>query len=150
MSEQKELERLQAKRAELEAESRSLKEEQKNLKDRLLILEEEIAIEELEDNNKATREAIAQLESKMNDLEARLKPVPQIHETPPTATEVAPEVVAAPEKPEEALAPAETAPEEHEEDIVTVTAIEEPMVESQEELGESLKKQQEKKKRKFF
>ena len=73
MNEANELERLRSVRAEAEAESRTLKETQKSMESRLKILEEKITIEELENNNKTTRNAIVQLESKMKMLENRLK-----------------------------------------------------------------------------
>jgi hypothetical protein len=152
LSKPNEYEKLQTKRTELEAQSLSLKEEQKNMEDRVLILEEKIAIEELNNNNKATREAIAQLETKINGLETKLQKASQIPEPPEPAApakEPAPETVNAPK--EETLETAEPAPEDFEADVVTVTAIEEEsLVENQEELGENLKSQQEKKKRKFF
>ena len=151
MSEPKEIEKLQTKRAELETESRSLKEEQKNLEDSLIILEERIAVEELKNSNKATRDAISQLEAKKSGLETKLKQVLQIPEASTPAEEMAPEVTATSEKTEEALEPAEATPEEFEEDVVTVTAIDdESLVQDQEELGENIKKQQEKKKRRLF
>jgi len=73
MSEINELAKLRSIRAEFEAESRTLKETQKSMESRLKILEEKITIEELENNNKTTRNAIVQLESKMKMLENRLK-----------------------------------------------------------------------------
>ena len=152
MSKPNEFEKLQTKKAELEAESVSLKEKQKNMEERMMILEEKIAIEELNNNNKATREAIAQLETKINGLETKLQKASQIPEPPePAAPAKEPEPATAKAPEEEALAASEPAPEEFEEDVVTVTAIEEEsMVENTEELGENLKAQQEKKKRKFF
>jgi hypothetical protein len=73
MSQINELEKLRSIRADYEAESRTLKETQKNMENRLKILEEKIAIEELENNNKTARNVIVQLESKMKLLENRLK-----------------------------------------------------------------------------
>jgi hypothetical protein len=68
--------------------------------------------------------------------------------TPEVAKEPEPETA---NVQEEALEAAGPAPEDFEADVVTVTAIEEEsLVENQEELGENLKAQQEKKKRKFF
>jgi len=145
MSALKELEKLQAMRAELEAESRSLKEQQKELENSVLALEQEVVmeelnkekavIEELKNSNKATKDAIAQLAAKKRELETKLEQAPQIPATPP------------PER-EKEEAPAQ--PEEAEESGVTVTAIEgEALVESPEATGESPKKQ-EKKKRRFF
>jgi hypothetical protein len=151
MSEPKELERLQTLRAELETESRSLKEEQKNLEDSMIILEERIAVEELKNSNKATKDAISQLEARKSGLETKLKQVLQIPEASTPAEEMAPEATAPSEKTEEALEPAEATPEEFEEDIVTVTAIDdESLAQDQEEFGENIKKQQEKKKRRLF
>ena len=151
MSKPNEFEKLQTKKAELEAESVSLKEKQKNMEDRMMILEEKIAIEELNNNNKATREAIAQLETKINGLETKLQKASQIPEPPEPAAPKEPEPETANAPKEEAIETAEPAPEEFEEDVVTVTAIEEEsLVENQEELGENIKAQQEKKKRKFF
>jgi uncharacterized protein (DUF3084 family) len=150
LSEQKELEKLQAMRAELEAEAHSLKEEQKNLENSLLSLEEKVVVEELKkekavveelkNRNKATKDAISQLEAKKKDLESRLEQTSQTPETPPPKKK----------KAEEAPEPAEAAPEGSEEGGVTVTAIEgEALVENQEAVDESPKKQ-EKKKRRFF
>lgn len=148
MSSLKELEKLQAMRAELEAESHSLKEKQKELESSLLTLEQEVVmeelnkekaiIEELKNSNKATKDAIAQLETKKRELETKLEQAPQKPATPPPAKE----------KEEAPAQPEET--EEAEESGVTVTAIEgEALVESPEATGESPKKQ-EKKKRRFF
>jgi uncharacterized protein (DUF3084 family) len=149
MSSLKELEKLQAMRAELEAESRSLKEKQKELESSLLALEQEVVmeelnkekavIEELKNSNKATKDAIAQMEAKKRELETKLEQAPQKSATPPPAKGKKEEAPAQPEETEEA-----------EESGVTVTAIEgEALVESPEATGESPKKQ-EKKKRRFF
>jgi phage-related tail protein len=149
MSTLKELEKLQAMRAELEVESRSLKEKQKELENSVLSLEQEVVmealnkekavIEELKKSNKATNDAIAQLEAKKRELETRLEQAPQKPAPPPPAKG----------KKEEAPAQLEET-EEAEESGVTITAIEgEALVESPEATGESPKKQ-EKKKRRFF
>ena len=149
MSVLKELEKLQAMRAELEAESHSLKEKQKELENSVLALEQEVVmeelnkekavIEELKNNNKAVKDAIIQLEAKKRDLESRLEQAPQPQATPPPAKEKKEEAPAQPEETEEV-----------EESGVTVTAIEsEALVENPEATGESPKKQ-EKKKRRFF
>ncbi len=138
-------------RAELEAESHLLKEEQEKLENNVLALEEKVVveelkkekavIEELKNRNKATKDNIAQLETKRKELETKLKQTSQTQEAPPP-----PEKTEAPE-------PAEAAPEEAEETEeggVTVTAIEgEALVETQEVEEESPKKQQ-KRKRRFF
>ena len=149
MSALKELEKLQAMRAELEVESRSLKEKQKELENSVLSLEQEVVmkelnkekavIEELKNSNKATKDAIAQLEAKRRELETRLEQAPQKPVPPPPAKGKKEEAPAQPEETEEA-----------EESGVTVTAIEgEALIESLEATGESPKKQ-EKKKRRFF
>jgi len=157
LSEQKDLEKMQAKRAELEAESRSLKEEQKKLEYSVKVLEEQVVIEQLHDNNKTAKDTISQLEAKLNDLEKRLKhpaqappQAPPENPAPPppkeTITEV--EVAAPPEKKEAAPEPAEVTLEDSEDSGVTVTAIDdEALVEAQEAQCD---KQQEKKKHRFF
>jgi hypothetical protein len=160
MSEQKELEKLQAKRAELEAESRSLKEEQKRMEYSVMILEEKVTIEEISNNNQTAKDAISKLEAKLYDLENRLKSKPQAtpeSPPPPPPKETKTEVIVSPEKTEEEelefeeAAPAE--PQESEEENVeesgvTVTAIDdEGLAEAQEAKGD---KQQEKKKHRFF
>ncbi len=154
MSEQKDLEKLQAKRAELEAESRSLKEEQKKLEYSVKVLQEQVVIEELSDNNKSAKDAISQLEAKLNDLEKRMKhpsQAPPENPAPPpppkeTMTEV--EVAAPPEKKEAPPEPAELTLEDSEDSGVTVTAIDdEALVETQEAQSD---KNQEKKKHRFF
>lgn len=156
MSEQKELEKLQEKRAELEAESHSLKEEQKKLECSIKILEEKVTIEEISDNNKAAKDAISKLETKLFELEKKLKTKPQAppeSPAPPPPKETKTEVSVAPEKPAEKEPEfVEAAPEEPKENIeesgVTVTAIDdEALVETQEAKSE---KQQEKKKHRFF
>lgn len=144
MSAKKELEKLQAMRAELEEESHSLKEKQRELESNLRALEEKVAIEELKrekaiieelkNRNKATRDVIAQLEAKKKELEGKLEQQLQQPETPPAEKETA----------------AEEPPEEAEEGGVTVTAMEsEALVESPEAMNESPKKP-EKKKHRFF
>ena len=144
MSEQRELEKLQAMRAELEAEAHSLKEQQKNLENSLIaleekaVIEEKAAIEDLKKNNKATQDIIAQLEAQKRELEAKIKQAPQTTETSPPEKE----------KAEKAPEPAEAAPEGSEEGGVTVTAIDnENLIETQEATSD---KQQERKKHRFF
>jgi len=150
LSASKELEELQNKRAKLEEESRSLKEDQKDLEERVKVLEEKIAIEELKNSNKAACEAISQFESKINELEERLKKTSQVPETPKPTKEIVSEVDETTEPTEEVTSEVEeTMPEEPEEEAVTVTALEDSITTSQ-EVGEDLKKPSEKKKRKFF
>jgi uncharacterized coiled-coil protein SlyX len=153
LSEPKELEQLRSKRAELEGESRSLEDEQSDLVNRVKMLEERIAIEELENGNKTKQEAISQLRSKIDELEQRLKnvpigqqsprPEPSVEATPPIA-----EPSEVEEPPAEVTEPVQE--EEPEETTVTVTPLEEPMAAEQEESGESFKRQHDRKKRKFF
>ena len=148
MSASKELEELQNKRAGLKEESRSLKEDQKDLEERVKVLEEKIAVEELKNSNKAACEAISHLESKINELEERLKKTSQVPETPKPTNEIVSEVDETPEPTEEVTPEVEeTMPEE---EAVTVTALEDSITASQEEVGEDHKKPSEKKKRKFF
>jgi hypothetical protein len=150
MSEQNEIEKLRAKRVELEAESRSLKEGQKNLEYSVMVLEERVAIEELRNVNKTMKDALSQLDAKKNGLEAKLKQVSQTSDIAPPSKPVA-DAAAVPEPPAGEPKLAEAASEEPEEDTVTVTAIgEESTVEAQEAVGEDLKRQQEKKKRRLF
>jgi uncharacterized protein (DUF3084 family) len=154
MSALKELEKLRAMRTELEAETRSLKEQQKELENSVLAIEQKVVmeelnkekavIEELKNSNKATKDAIAQLEAKKRELETKLEQASQKPATPPLEKEKE-ESPAQPEEAEEAAQP-----EEAEESGVTVTAIEgEALVESPEATSESPKKQ-EKKKHRFF
>jgi uncharacterized protein (DUF3084 family) len=150
LSELKELEKLQAMRAELEAESRSLIEEQEKLEKNVLALEEQVVveqlkkekavIEDLKNRNKTAKDAIAELEAKKKNLQTKLNQSPQAPETSPPKEE----------KVEEAPEPAEAVSEDSEEGGVTVTAIEgEALVENEEIVEESPEKQ-EKKKRRFF
>jgi chromosome segregation ATPase len=155
LSELKDLEKLQAKRAELEAESRSLREEHKKLEYSIKVLEEQVVIEELNENNKSAKDAITQLEAKLNDLQKRLKQPSQAPQTPPENPAPSPppqetttkEVAAPQEKKDAPPEPDEMTLEDSEDTGVTVTAIdEEALVETQEAQG----KQQEKKKHRFF
>jgi uncharacterized coiled-coil protein SlyX len=152
MSLAKEIEQLQNRRAELEQESHSLEEEQKNLEQRTKMLEERIAIQELNSGNKMKKEAISQLRSQMDELEQRLKGMPEEYRTPKPTDYTMPEVAKTPELETETLSEvAEPVQEESvEEEAVTVAALEEPLIAEQEELGEDLKRHTEKKKRKFF
>jgi len=158
MSAREELEKLQAMRAELEAESRLLKEKQSDLENNVLSLEEKVAneelkkekavIEELRNRNKAAKDAIAELEAKKKNLENKLEQVAETPEAPQKlkAEKVSPQL----EETEEASKPTEVAPEDSEEGCVTVTAIEGGiLVENQEAISDSPKKQ-EKRKHRFF
>lgn len=66
MSVSQELENI---RTGLEEESRSLNEERKLLEDKVKTLRDKAAIEELRKNNVATRDAITQLKTEINELE---------------------------------------------------------------------------------
>jgi hypothetical protein len=142
LNESKELEGLKNKRTQLEEESRSLEEQQKILEERLTIAEEKLAIQELEDNNRTRLEAVKNLESKIGELEKRLKKALK-----------EPEAFVSKEEPKEQPTPevTEAAPEEIVEGGVEVTAIEEPAVSPQaEQLEEDQRRQRERRKRKFF
>jgi vacuolar-type H+-ATPase subunit I/STV1 len=150
LSTSKELEELGSKKAVLEAESRSLKEEQQSLAERIKVLEEEIVIEQLKNDNRTAREAISRLKSKKDELEQRLKETSRTPETEST-TEAETGILNAPgPKAESAVGIAEAGTEETEEDVVTVMPLESPMTNEPEKYNEDIKKQQEKKKRKFL
>jgi len=151
MSESKELERLQNRRAELEEESRALEEQQKNLEETTKKLEEKIAIEALENNNKTMRESITKLESKVNELEQKLRETPEEKASFKLADEMRSEAAEAP-KPTEEMTPnaTEAIEEEPDGEVVEVTALEDPTIAEQEEFAENFKRPNEKKKRKFF
>ena len=152
MSTPNELEELRNRRVKLEEESHSLKDKQTNFEERVKVLEEKLAIAELQNNNKMTRDAISQLESKMNELEERLNKTLQAPEPAEPAEKVTPEENVVPEPVEEAAQEvAETEvekaeePEEPEEEAVTVKPFEDAFVTEQED-----KKRSDKRKRKFF
>lgn len=150
MSDSKELEQLQNRRAKLEEESNSLGQQQQNLETKVKTLEERIKINELENINKTRRETITRLESKMGELEQSLNAVekPESHES---TNEAKLEINEVQESTEELTTSAsETIEQEPEDEVVTVAAIEEPMTVEQEEYSENPKRQNEKKKRKFF
>jgi uncharacterized protein YhaN len=77
MSKTNQLDELRATRIELEDESRFLKETKESMEIRVNMLEEKIAIKELEDDNEATRKSIAQLKSEIKTLENRLNQTPK-------------------------------------------------------------------------
>ena len=137
LSESKELEQLKNRKAELEEESRLLDEKEKTLDERVKILEEKLAIQELEEHNRTMLNAIEGLESKISDLEKRLRETPMEPEIP-TPKE---------EPPFEAGETVQEEPVETEGEV-EVTAIEEPTMTPQFE--EDQKKQHEKKKRRLF
>jgi vacuolar-type H+-ATPase subunit I/STV1 len=149
LSTSKELEELGSKKAVLEAESRSLKEEQQGLVERIKVLEEEIVIEQMKNDNRAAREAISRLKSKKDELEQRLKDTSRTPETEST-TQAETGILNAPERAEGTAGIGAASAEETEEDVVTVMPLESPMTTEPEKYNEDLKKQQEKKKRKFL
>ena len=152
MSQQKELEKLQSKRAELEAASRLLKEEQDNLEKNVLDLEEKIIFEEtkkektviadLRKRNRAAKDTIAQLEAKKKELETKLHQTSPSPETSPPEEEKT-DVV------EEALEPVEVIPEEFNEGFTVTAIVDEALIQDQKVTSESSSRQ-EKKKRRFF
>jgi hypothetical protein len=149
LSTSKELEELQNRKAGLEAESLSLTDKQKNLDERVKVLEEKIAIEELKNNNKATQEAISQLESKINGLERRLKEV-SLEPNAPKAESAGFKIAETQQTVEEGVPKAtETIAEDSGEEVITVAAPEETMTFAQETFDDN-KKTHEKKKRKLF
>lgn len=77
MSKTKNLDELRSARIELEDESHFLEETKKGMEIRVNILEEKIAIQELENNNEATRKSIARLKSEVKTLENRLNMTPR-------------------------------------------------------------------------
>lgn len=169
-----ELEELRDKRAKLEEESRSLKEEQMKLQEKAKALEEELS-EELKNSNKTTRQAITQLESMIDELEQKLKQMPQTTEASKLSEETiskgflkkcvncGKEIPIASEECQhcgtkqkqnleqtgQAMREAgETMLPEQEETVVTVANIEDPVT-PQQEVGDDSKKANGKKKR-FF
>jgi chromosome segregation ATPase len=152
MSMSKELESLRNTRTKLEEESHSLSEKQKNLEEKIAVLEENITIERLRNSNKAASDAIAQLESKISEMEQKLKDVSKGSETSIQTFETRPEVATTSEPEQVTAETVKSVPEEpvEEEETVTVIPFEEPILADQEEDGENLKKQHEKKKRKYF
>jgi hypothetical protein len=150
LSTPEELEQLQTARTRLEEEHQTLEEQQKNLELRTKILEEKITIEELKRDNKSKNEAISQLKSKLDGLDQRLSSMLDTTSAPsfePKQELVTTEVVDQVTETEAVVT--ETQTEEHEEDNVTVTALENPAAPEQEEVG-FFNKQHEKKKRKLF
>lgn len=148
MNGQKELEKLKAKRAELEAESLNLKEEQKQLEYNVKILEETVRIQELKQNNKIAKDAIAKLEIKLNKLEEKLEPKSNMHAGRPLSNtmQVPDDGVEMREAPETDAAEGKL--EGCEEEVVTITAVnDEDLVVTQ---RAKIDGQQGKKKRRFF
>ena len=121
------------------------------------LLEENIRIEELKKDNKATNDTIFDLKSKIDSLEKRFTELSQPSEnvTPPAETAEPSQVV--PEEPKDlsseqtetpTVPETETEPEEeHEVEAIAVTELEEPVVEQE---VSAQKKREEKKRRRLF
>ena len=152
MSEANELEILRAKKAELEAESRTLKDTQKSIENRVKALEEQVAIEELQKNNKALREIVNQLEDKKAQLENKLKEKTQAQGSSAHEASPPPEGTTLPESPlaSEASEISEAPAEENLEDMVVFEGIDPESLLENEEIVETQEKPTEKKKRRFF
>lgn len=149
LSESKELDELQNRKSELAKESLSLKDKQKNLEETVKVFEEKIAIQELKNSNKSTREAISQLESKIDGLEQRLKEV-SLEPNAPKDESAELQIAGTEDTVEETEPEAEFTPEGSvEEEAITVAPPEQPMTIEQETYGDD-KKAHDKKKRKFF
>lgn len=134
----KELEELQNKKTGLEEESRNLEEQQKNLTERVKALEEKVTIQGLEDGNQTKQKAIHELESKIDELEKKLRKTPW-ETTPFTPTE------------EPTLEASEPISEEPMESDVTVSPVDEPAASPQfENVEDDINRQHEKKKRRLF
>jgi chromosome segregation ATPase len=151
MSEPNELGELRNKRARLEEESRSLEQEMTSLDNRMKTLEERIAIEELENSNKAKQEAIAQLNSKIAELEQRLKNMSEVTEKPEPAFEPVPETaeVVVP-KEDVTLQVREVQKDEAADEIVSIGMLENPVSVQAETYDDEPVKKSEKRKRKLF
>jgi hypothetical protein len=151
LSESKELQQLQDRRTGLVEQSCSLTKQRENLEEKVKMLEEKIAIADLENNNKAKLEAITQLESKVNGLEQKLKETLEEPRSLESEGETKSEIVE-PQEPTEEMASqtSQAAEEEQEDEVVEVKAIEDPIIAEQEEFAEGLKKENERKKRRFF
>jgi len=152
MSEANELETLRAKKTELEAESHALKETQKSIENRVKMLEEQVAIEELQKNNKALREIVNQLENKKAQLENKLKGKTQAQGTSAPEETHHSESTNPPESPpaSEANETSEAVVEENPEDMVIFEGIDPDSLLENEEIIENSEKSPEKKKRRFF
>jgi len=152
MSQNNELEKLQAKRAELEASSRLLIEEQEMLEKSVQDLEEKITIEEikkektiiedLRKRNTAVKESISSLEAKKKELESKLNQTLQL---PISSSPEGEEGDLA----EEGLEPVEVVPEEFDEGFTVTAVVGDALIEDQKVVRKSSSRQ-EKKKRRFF
>lgn len=94
------LEQFQRKKAELKNELQSMEQREKALGETIKMLEEKMAIQELEEKVKAKRAVVERLESKKRDLVRRLKE-PQKREPMEVTVSAAPAGSQQPKKPEE-------------------------------------------------
>ncbi|TRO46643.1 hypothetical protein E2P60_04795 [Candidatus Bathyarchaeota archaeon] len=155
----KELEKLQAMRAELWAEAQSLQQKQKKLENSVVALEEKVvvemlkkeraAIEELKNHNKATKDTIAELAARKKKLETKLEDVVQTQAILSPTEEKVEEAPVQSEETQEAVESTEIAYEEDEDGVIVTTIEGEALVENQETILESPGRK-EKKKRRFF
>lgn len=100
MSLSTQLEQFQRKKAELKNELQSMEQREKALRETIMMLEEKMAIHELEEKVKAKRAVVERLESKKRDLVRRLKE-PQKREPMEVTVSAAPTGSQQPKKPEE-------------------------------------------------
>jgi hypothetical protein len=138
-----EFEQLLNEKAALEDESRDLEEEQKQVEMRAKVLCNKI-IQELKNKNDAKREAISQLQSKANELEAQLEKLSALGilgKAGIMASENAEKLQSA----EDAAEASEAKTESEVEATVIVAALD-----KEEEMGENLKAEQERKKHRLF
>jgi hypothetical protein len=151
MSESNELERLRNMKADLEEQSHSFDEQQKNLEEKTNVLEERIAIRELENGNEAKRQAIVQLESKVECLGQKLKNVTEGSASAELRDGMNSEAAEALEAAEEsALQNADVIEAESEDEIAEVAALEDSATAEQAEIAENPKRQSERKRRRLF
>jgi hypothetical protein len=152
MSEANELEILRAKKAELENESRTLTEIQRSIENNVKMLEEQVAIKELQKKNKALRETVNQLKYKKAQLENKLKEKKHVQDNS-TPGEKNPSErkhhSRSPPSKEDNETSEVTVPENLE-DLVTLEGIDPKTILENEEISENPQKPEEKKKRRFF
>ncbi|MGB9841942.1 MAG: hypothetical protein ACPLKZ_04365 [Candidatus Bathyarchaeales archaeon] len=129
-----EIEQLQNERARLEEEAQDLDEELKQLETRWKLLSEKVAIQELKKKNAAKKEAINQLQHKIRLLETQLE---KLSTTNISAD--APSIDEDNENHESTIEPTSL------EDAITVTALD-----NEEDIGEHIETEYEKKKYGFF
>src|SRR4030042_2877508 len=136
MSMSAEFEQLLNEKAALEDESRDLEEEQKQVEMRAKVLCNRL-IQDLKNKNNAKREAVSQLQSKADELEAQLEKLsaPGILEKAGIMTR---ENAEKPQSAEDAAEASEAKSASEDEDAVVVAALD-----KEEEMGENLKAEEE-------